>query len=88
MAIYDAPCTSAVRTRHCAIRWNSNINLTGNMYAPTAVSDIPGQSYDHPRRRQWLWQLVAASIAFNGNATFNDSGCRGATRCRARNMCS
>ena len=54
----------------------SNINLTGNIYAPTAAVTFQGNPTISIGGAQ-CGQLIAASIAFNGNATFNDTakGC-------------
>jgi hypothetical protein len=70
MAIYDASATAV------QFGGTSNINLTGNIYAPTAAVTFQG----NPTLNLGgvaCGQLIAASIAFNGNATFNDSanGC-------------
>jgi hypothetical protein len=67
MALYDAS-SAAVR-----FGGNSNINLTGNIYAPTAAVTFQGNptlSFGGGS----CGQLIAASIAFNGNATFDDTG--------------
>ena len=71
MAIYDAS-SSPVQ-----FGGNSDINITGNIYAPTAAVTFQGNPTLTLGGKQ-CGQLVAASIAFNGNATFNDSGCKAA----------
>ena len=53
---------------------NSNINITGNIYAPTAAVTFQGNPTLNLGGNN-CGELVAASIAFNGNATFDDSGC-------------
>ncbi len=68
---------------------NSNINITGNIYAPTAAVTFQG----NPTTQSWsgnnCGELIAASIAFNGNATFDDSGCAAAgVPVPSANMCS
>jgi len=69
MAIYDASA-SAVQ-----FGGNSNINLTGNIYAPTAAVTFQGNPTINLGGAGGCGQLVAASISFNGNATFDSSGC-------------
>jgi hypothetical protein len=60
---------------------NSNINITGNMYLPTATVTFQGNPTLTLSGGNSCGELVAASIAFNGNATFNDAGTAcGATR--------
>jgi hypothetical protein len=74
MAIYDAS-SSAVQ-----FGGNSNINLTGNIYAPTAAVTFQGNPTINLGSSGGCGELVAASIAFNGNATFDSSGCSSATK--------
>jgi len=71
MAIYDASGDTTV-----TFGGNSNINLTGNIYAPTAEVTFQGNPTINLGGVA-CGQLIAASIAFNGNATFNDTaqGC-------------
>jgi hypothetical protein len=71
MAIYDASGDTQV-----TFGGNSNINLTGNIYAPTAAVTFQGNPTINVGGAA-CGQLIAASIAFNGNATFNDTaqGC-------------
>jgi Flp pilus assembly protein TadG len=77
MALYAAPCLScSASVKTMTFGGNSNINLTGNIYAPTATVTFQG----NPTLNLGgvaCGQLIAASIAFNGNATFNDTaqGC-------------
>jgi hypothetical protein len=49
---------------------NSQISFGGDMYAPNAAVTYQGNPTVNA-----CGQLVAASIAFNGNATFDNSGC-------------
>jgi hypothetical protein len=74
MALYDASA-SAVQ-----FGGNSNINITGNMYAPTAAVTFQGNPTISLGGGKGCGELIAASIAFNGNATFDDSGCSAATK--------
>ena len=54
---------------------NSNINLKGNIYAPTAAVTFQGDPTINLSNGKSCGELVAASVAFNGNATFDNSGC-------------
>ncbi|MHC2258075.1 Flp pilus assembly protein TadG [Bradyrhizobium embrapense] len=69
MAIYDQS--------NVAVQFggNSNINLSGTMYAPNASVTFQGNPTIDLGGGNGCGELVAASIAFNGNATFNDTGC-------------
>jgi Putative Flp pilus-assembly TadE/G-like len=69
MAMYDASAAAV------QFGGNSNINLTGNIYAPKAAVTFQG----NPTISS-CGELVAASIAFNGNATFDSTGCSSATK--------
>jgi hypothetical protein len=71
MALYDASATAVT------FGGNSNINLTGNIYAPTAAVTFQGSPTINLGGGSSCGQLIAASIAFNGNATFDDTaqGC-------------
>jgi hypothetical protein len=69
MAIYDASATAV------QFGGNSNINLSGNIYAPTASVTFQG----NPTVSS-CGELIAASVSFNGNATFNNTGCSTATK--------
>ena len=71
MAIYDASATAV------QFGGTSNINITGNIYAPTAAVTFQGDPVLNLGGNN-CGELVAASIAFNGNATFDDSGCAAA----------
>ena len=68
MSMYDAS--------NVAVQFggNSNINLTGNIYAPTAAVTFQGHPTLNLGGGNSCGELVAASIAFNGNATFDDTG--------------
>jgi len=68
MAVYDASSTAVT------FGGNSNINLTGNIYAPTAAVTFQGNPTINLSGGGGCGELIAASISFNGNATFN-SGC-------------
>jgi hypothetical protein len=69
MAIYDASAKAV------QFGGKSNINLLGNIYAPTAAVTFQG----NPTISS-CGELVAASVAFNGNATFDSTGCSPATK--------
>jgi hypothetical protein len=74
MAIYDASA-SAVQ-----FGGSSNINLSGNIYAPTAAVTFQGNPTINLGTAGACGELIAASVAFNGNATFDSSGCSSATK--------
>ena len=74
MAIYDASATAV------QFGGNSNINLTGNIYAPTAAVTFQGDPTINLGNGKNCGELVAASVAFNGNATFDDVRCSTAER--------
>ncbi|MBR1145101.1 pilus assembly protein TadG-related protein [Bradyrhizobium sp. AUGA SZCCT0431] len=57
----------------------SNINLTGNIYAPNATVTFQGNPSMAVDGGQ-CGQLIAASVEFNGNATFDTTGCPAATK--------
>jgi Putative Flp pilus-assembly TadE/G-like len=68
MAIYDASNADVT------FGGKSNINLTGNIYAPIAnvtFQGDPTMSFAGGK----CGELIAASVAFNGNATFDTTGC-------------
>jgi hypothetical protein len=69
MAIYDASAAAVT------FGGNSNINLTGSIYAPTAPVTFQGNPTLDLGGGNGCGELVAASVAFNGNATFNDNSC-------------
>jgi Flp pilus assembly protein TadG len=74
MAIYDASATPVT------FGGNSNINLTGNIYAPNADVTFQGNPTIDLGGGNGCGELVAKSIAFNGNATLNNNGCSAATK--------
>ncbi len=69
MAIYDASATAV------QFGGTSNINVTGNIYAPTAAVTFQGNPTISLANGKSCGELIAASIKFAGNATFDDSGC-------------
>jgi Flp pilus assembly protein TadG len=69
MAIYDASATAV------QFGGNSSINLTGNIYAPTASVTFQGNPTINIGNGKTCGELIAASVAFNGNATLDSSGC-------------
>jgi Flp pilus assembly protein TadG len=71
MAIYDASSTAV------QFGGNSNINLTGNIYAPTAAVTFQGNPSINFGGGA-CGELIAYSVAFNGNATLNTQGCASA----------
>ena len=64
MAIYDQDGTAIT------MGGNSNLNFSGNIYAPKAAVTFQGNPTVSA-----CGELIAASIAFNGNATFDNSHC-------------
>jgi Flp pilus assembly protein TadG len=72
MALYDASSSAA------QFGGTSNINITGNIYAPTAAVTFQGNPTLNLGNGNNCGELIAASVAFNGNPTFNDSGCAAA----------
>ena len=72
MAVYDAS--------NAAVQFGgtSNINITGNIYAPTAAVTFQGNPTLNLGGGNSCGELVAASIKWAGNATFDDSGCAAA----------
>ena len=51
---------------------NSNINLKGNIYAPTAAVTFQGNPTINLGGGKSCGELIATSVAFNGNATLDD----------------
>jgi len=74
MAMYDASAAPV------QFGGNSNITLTGNIYAPTAAVTFQGNPTIAVGGAGGCGQLIAASIAFNGNATFDTTGCPSQTK--------
>ena len=72
MAIYDASASPV------QFGGTSNINITGNIYAPTAAVTFQGDPTLNLGGGNNCGELVAASIKWAGNATFDDSGCAAA----------
>jgi hypothetical protein len=73
MAIYDASAAPV------QFGGTSNINITGNIYAPTAAVTFQGNPTLNLGGGKGCGELIAASIKWAGNATFDDSGCPTAT---------
>ncbi|WP_426424287.1 pilus assembly protein TadG-related protein [Bradyrhizobium genosp. A] len=69
MSMYDASATAV------KFGGDSNITLTGNIYAPNASVTFQGNPTIAVGGAGGCGQLIAASIAFNGNATFDTTGC-------------
>ncbi|MHC2335503.1 pilus assembly protein TadG-related protein [Bradyrhizobium sp. USDA 4454] len=69
MSMYDASATAV------QFGGNTNINLTGTIYAPTAAVTFQGNPTINMGNGATCGQLIAASVAFNGNATLDSSGC-------------
>jgi hypothetical protein len=78
MAFFAAPCSSC--SQAFKFGGNTNITLNGNIYAPTAALTFQGNPTITVSGSTGCGQLVAASIAFNGNATFNNNGCSASTK--------
>jgi Flp pilus assembly protein TadG len=72
MAIYDAS-SAAVQ-----FGGTSNINVTGNIYAPTAAVTFQGNPTLNLGGGHNCGEIIAASIKWAGNASFDDSGCKAA----------
>jgi hypothetical protein len=58
---------------------NSAITFNGIMDAPNAAVTFQGNPTITLANGKSCGELIAASIAFNGNATFDDTGCPGGT---------
>jgi Putative Flp pilus-assembly TadE/G-like len=69
MAIYDASAAPV------QFGGNSNINLKGNIYAPIADVTFQGNPTIDLGGGNGCGELIAKSVAFNGNATLNSNGC-------------
>jgi Flp pilus assembly protein TadG len=74
MAIYYASATDVT------FGGTSNITLTGNIYAPKAAVTFQGDPTIAVGGTGGCGQLIAASIAFNGNSTFDTTGCPSQTK--------
>ncbi|WP_371424829.1 pilus assembly protein TadG-related protein [Tardiphaga sp.] len=77
MALYAAPCPAcSAPLNNMTFGGNTNITLNGNIYAPTENVTFQGNpTITVGGAGGGCGQLVAASIAFNGNATFNNNQC-------------
>lgn len=73
MAIYDRYSTA------WSIGGNSSVTFQGNMYLPNAAVTFQGNPTVSTGSGQ-CGELIAASIAFNGHATFDSTGCSSATK--------
>jgi hypothetical protein len=82
MVFYAAPSCSATSSpcQNFTFGGNTQITLNGNIYAPTAAVTFQGNPTITVSGSTGCGQLVAASIAFNGNATFNNNGCSSPTK--------
>ncbi|TWB88458.1 putative Flp pilus-assembly TadE/G-like protein [Bradyrhizobium macuxiense] len=69
MSMYDASAAPV------QFGGNTNINLTGTIYAPNAAVTFQGNPTINMGNGTSCGQLIAASVAFNGNATLDSSGC-------------
>ncbi|WP_375048892.1 pilus assembly protein TadG-related protein [Bradyrhizobium sp. 8-10B] len=69
MSMYDASAAAV------QFGGNTNINLTGTIYAPNAAVTFQGNPTINMGNGTSCGQLIAASVAFNGNATLDSSGC-------------
>jgi Flp pilus assembly protein TadG len=74
MSMYDVSATPVT------FGGNSNINLTGNIYAPNADVTFQGNPTIAVGGAGGCGQLIAKSVAFNGNATFDTTGCPSQTK--------
>jgi hypothetical protein len=74
MAMYDASAEPV------QFGGTSNINLTGNIYAPNAAVTFQGDPRIAVGGTDGCGQLIAASVSFNGNATFDTTGCPSQTK--------
>jgi hypothetical protein len=80
MAIYDASAEPV------QFGGTSNINLSGNIYAPNADVTFQGNPTIDLGGGKGCGELIAKSIAFNGNATLNNSNCSSATKPYSQNV--
>lgn len=70
MSMYDASATAV------QFGGTSNITLTGNIYAPNASVTFQGDpTIAVGGTGGGCGQLIAKSVSFNGNATFDTTGC-------------
>jgi hypothetical protein len=82
MAIYKIPDpdTSKNGPNEITIGGNSNITFKGTMYLPTANVTFQGNPTIDLGGTTGCGELIAKSVAFNGNATLNSNGCSAATK--------
>jgi hypothetical protein len=74
MALYDVPCPLCATT--ITFGGNSGLNFTGNIYAPDAAVTLQGNPVlTIAVGSKGCGEVIAGSIAFNGNPTIDDSGC-------------
>jgi hypothetical protein len=77
MAMFAAPVPAVDAPTALQFGGNTNINLKGNIYAPTAAVTFQGNPTLN-LGSGGCGELVAYSVQFNGNATLDDSGCSAA----------
>ena len=88
MAMFAAPVPAVDAPTALQFGGNTNINLKGNIYAPTAAVTFQGNPTLNLGGGS-CGELVAYSVQFNGNATLDDSGCSAAgIATPSANMCS
>jgi Flp pilus assembly protein TadG len=58
---------------------NSSLTFNGNIYAPNVAMTFQGNPTVNA-----CGELIAKSLAFNGNATFDNSGCSSATQIKSQ----
>jgi hypothetical protein len=77
MAIYKIPDpdTSKNGPNDITFGGTSNINFKGVMYLPSANVTFQGNPTIDLGGGSGCGELISASLAFNGNATFNSTGC-------------
>jgi hypothetical protein len=82
MAIYKIPDpdTSKNGPNDMTFGGTSGINLSGIMYLPSANVTFQGNPTIALAGGTACGELIAASVAFNGNATFDSTGCPAATK--------
>jgi hypothetical protein len=78
MAMYDDSATAVT------FGGTSNITLTGNIYAPNADVTFQGNPTIAVGGAGGCGQLIAKSVAFNGNATFDTTGCPSQTKLKSQ----
>ncbi len=78
MGLYNASATPV------QFGGSSNINITGNIYAPTAAVTFQGNSVILLSGGAGCGEVIAASVTFNGNASLDSTGCSTATKLTAQ----